>query len=149
MKVILLEDLPGTGKKDQIIEVSDGYARNFLLPRKKALEATATQLNAIKTAKAAQVHKRDMERQEALAQAERFKELTVTVPVKAGSAGRLFGAVTSQEVSDALKAQHGIELDKRKVVIADPIKSLGEAKVSVKLYPEISASLKLNIVAAE
>ena len=147
MKVILLEDVKGSGKRDDIINVSDGYARNFLFPKKLATEATAQNLHSIQKQKQAAAHKRDEERKVALALKTKMKDIVVTVPVKAGDAGRLFGAVTNQEIADALKAQHGIELDRRKIVITNSIKQVGPAECEAKLFPEVSATLKLNIVA--
>ena len=146
MKVILLQDIQGTGKKDQILEVSDGYARNFLFPRKLAKEASATNLNAIKMAKSAQEHKRQTEREEAVKLSAKMAEMTVQVPGKAGSAGRLFGAITAQEIADALARTQGIKIDKRKIVLRDPIKTLGEHEVDIKLFAEVTARLKINIV---
>jgi large subunit ribosomal protein L9 len=149
MKVILLEDVRGSGKKDDIVNVSDGYARNFLFPKKLAVEATAQNMNAIRKQKEALAHKKEEERKEALALRAKMKDMVVTVPVKAGESGRLFGAVTNQEVADALKAQHGIAIDRRKLNIASSIKQTGPAECEAKLFPEISTVLKLNIVARE
>lgn len=146
MKVILLKDIKGTGKKDQIIEASDGFARNYLFPRKLAVEASASNLNAIETAKSAQSHRKEVERQEALELAKKMGEMTVEIAVRAGENGRLFGKVTNQEVADALKAKYGMEVDKRKISV-DGIKNVGDAEAVVKLYPEVSAKLKLKIVA--
>ncbi|MDR3086108.1 MAG: 50S ribosomal protein L9 [Christensenellaceae bacterium] len=148
MKVILLKDIKGTGKKDQIIEASDGFARNYLLPRKLAVEASASNLNAIAGAKAAADHRREAERLAAREQAKKLEEFTVNVAVRAGEKGRLFGKVTNQEIADALKAQYGIEVDRRKISVGT-IKELGENEAEVKLFPEISAKLKLKIVAQE
>ncbi|MDR2515494.1 MAG: 50S ribosomal protein L9 [Christensenellaceae bacterium] len=148
MKVILLKDIKGTGKKDQIIEASDGFARNYLLPRKLAVEASAANLNAIAGAKAAADHRREAERLAALEQAKKLEEFTVTVSVRAGEKGRLFGKVTNQEIADALKAQFGLEIDRRKISVGT-IKELGENEAELKLFAEISAKLKLRIVAQE
>lgn len=146
MKVILLKDIKGTGKKDQIIEASDGFARNYLFPRKLAVEASSSNLNAIETAKSAQSHRKEVERQEALELAKKMGEMTVEIAVRAGENGRLFGKVTNQEVADALKAKYGMEVDKRKISV-DGIKNVGDAEAVIKLYPEVSAKLKLKIVA--
>ena len=145
MKVILLKDIKGTGKKDQIIEASDGFARNYLFPRKLAVEASNANLNAIETAKSAQSHRKEVEMEEAMALAKKMSEMTVEIAVRAGENGRLFGKVTNQEVADALKAKYGMEVDKRKISI-DTIKEVGDAEAVVKLYPEVSAKLKLKIV---
>ena len=147
MKVILLEDVKGSGKKDDIINVSDGYARNFLFPKKLATEATPQNLNSIQKQKQAVIHRRNEERKQALELRAKMKEMVVTVPVRAGDAGRLFGAVTNQEIADALKAQYGIDLDRRKILIADSIKQVGPAECEVKLFTEVSVTLKLDIVA--
>lgn len=147
MKVILTQDIKGTGKKDQIIEVSDGYARNFLFPRKLAMEASAGNLNSIRNAEKAKQHRKDVEKEEAKELAARIAELTVRVTVKAGANGRLFGSVTTQEIADELKAQHGIAVDKRKISLPEPVRQTGEAKADIKLYPEISAVLTLDVVA--
>ena len=146
MKVILLKDIKGTGKKDQIIEASDGYARNYLFPRKLAVEASSANLNAIETAKSAQNHRKEVEKKEAQELAKKMADMCVDVAVRAGENGKLFGKVTNQEVADALKAKYAIEVDKRKITV-DGIKNVGPAEAVVKLYPEVSAKLKLNIVA--
>ena len=146
MKVILLKDIKGTGKKDQIIEASDGFARNYLFPRKLAVEASAANLNAIENAKSAQSHRKEVEKQEAQQLAKKMADMTVEVAVRAGENGKLYGKVTNQEVADALKAKYAIEVDKRKISV-DGIKSVGPAEAVVKLYPEVSAKLKLTIVA--
>ena len=150
MKVILLKDIKGTGKKDQIIEASDGFARNYLFPRKLAVEASASNLNAIENAKSAQSHRKEVERQEALAQelAKKMGDMVVEIAVRAGENGRLYGKVTNQEVADALKAKYGMDIDKRKITV-DAVKNVGETEAVIKLYPEISAKIKLNIVAKD
>lgn len=145
MKVILLKDIKGTGKKDQIIEASDGFARNYLFPRKLAKEASAANLNAIENAKSAQNFRKESERKEAQEQAKKMGEMVVEIAVRAGENGRLFGKVTNQEVAVALKGKYGIDIDKRKITV-DGIKNVGDAEATVKLYPEISAKLKLKIV---
>ena len=146
MKVILLKDIKGTGKKDQIIEASDGYARNYLFPRKLAVEASSANLNAIETAKSAQNHRKEVEKKEAQELAKKMADMCVDVAVRAGENCKLFGKVTYQEVADALRAKYAIEVDKRKITV-DGIKNVGPAEAVVKLYPEVSAKLKLNIVA--
>ena len=148
MKVILLKDIKGTGKKDQIIEASDGYARNYLFPRKLAVEASASNLNAIENAKSAQSHRKEVERQEAQELAKKMGDMVVEIAVRAGENGRLYGKVTNQEVADALKAKYGMDVDKRKITV-DAVKNVGETEAVIKLYPEISAKIKLNIVAKD
>ena len=145
MKVILLQDVKGKGKKGQMLEVSDGYARNFMLPRKLATEATADAVNTMRMNDKAAAEKAAKERAEALEISKKLREMTLTVTAKGGGAGRLFGSVTNQEIADALKAKSGIALDKRKIVIADPIKNVGTYTVNCKLGYEISAPLTVKI----
>ena len=145
MKVILLQDVKGKGKKGQMLEVSDGYARNFMLPRKLAMEATPDAINTMRMNDKAAAEKAAKERAEALEISKKLREMTLTVTAKGGGAGRLFGSVTNQEIADALKAKSGIALDKRKIVIADPIKNVGIYTVNCKLGYEISAPLTVKI----
>ena len=145
MKVILLQDVKGKGKKGQLIEVSDGYGRNYMLPRKIAIEATPDAINTVKMNEKAAAERAAKERAEALETAKRLKTMTVTVFAKGGGAGRLFGSVTNQEIADALSAQAGIVLDKRKIVVAEPIKSVGTYTVTCKLGYEISEQLTVKI----
>ena len=145
MKVILLQDVKGKGKKGQMIEVSDGYARNFMLPRKLATEATADAVNTMRMNDTAAAEKAARERAEALETARKLRELTVVVTAKGGGAGRLFGSVTNQEIADALAKASGIKLDKRKIVLSDPIKSVGTYTVNCKLGYEITAPLTVKI----
>ena len=145
MKVILLQDVKGKGKKGQMIEVSDGYARNFMLPKKLATEATADAVNTMRMNDKAAAEKAARERAEAMEVSKKLRELTLTVTAKSGGAGRLFGSVTNQEIADALAKQTGIKLDKRKIVIADPIKNVGTYTVTCKLGYEISAPLTVKI----
>ena len=145
MKVILLQDVKGKGKKGQMLEVSDGYARNFMLPKKMAIEATPDAINTMRMNDKATQERIAKEKAEALALAKQLRELTLVVTCKGGGAGRLFGSVTNQEIADALKAKTGITLDKRKIVIADTIKSVGTYTVTCKLGYEISAPLTVKI----
>ena len=145
MKVILLQDVKGKGKKGQMIEVSDGYARNFMLPKKMAIEATPDAINTMRMNDKATQERIAKEKAEALALSKQLRELTLVVTAKGGGAGRLFGSVTNQEIADALKAKTGITLDKRKIVIADTIKSVGTYTVTCKLGYEISAPLTVKI----
>ena len=148
MKVILLQDVKGKGKKGQMLEISDGYARNYLLPRKLAVEATADAVNTKKMNDKAAAEKAAKERAEAVEISKKLRELTLTVAAKGGGAGKLFGSVTNQEIADALKANTGIALDKRKIVISDPIKNVGTYTVQCKLGYEITAPLTVKIVEA-
>ena len=145
MKVILLQDVKGKGKKGQMLEMSDGYARNYLLPRKLAVEATADAVNTKNMNDKAAAEKAAKERAEALEISRQLREMTLVVAAKGGGAGRLFGSVTNQEIADALKEKSGIALDKRKIVISDPIKSVGTYTVQCKLGYEISAPLTVKI----
>ena len=145
MKVILLQDVKGKGKKGQMLEVSDGYARNYMLPRKIAIEATADAVNTKKMNDKAAAEKAAKERAEAMETSHKLREMTLVVKAKGGGAGRLFGSVTNQEIADALKASSGISLDKRKIVISDPIKNVGTYTVTCKLGYEISAPLTVKI----
>lgn len=145
MKVILLQDVKGKGKKGQMLEVSDGYARNFMLPRKLAIEATADAVNTMRMNDKAAAEKAAKERAEALEISKQLRAMTVVVTAKGGGAGRLFGSVTNQEIADALKKQSGITLDKRKIVMGDTIKSVGTYTVNCKLGYEITAPLTVKI----
>ena len=145
MKVILLQDVKGKGKKGQMIEVSDGYARNFMLPRKLAIEATADAVNTMRMNDKAAAEKAAKERAEALEISKQLRAMSLIVKAKGGGAGRLFGSITNQEIADALEKQSGIKLDKRKIGIADPIKSVGTYTVNCKLGYEITAPLSVKI----
>ena len=144
MKVILLQDVRGKGKKGQLLEVSDGYARNYMLPRKIAMEATPDAINTMRMNDKAQLERQTRERAEAVELAKKMKTMTLTVLAKGGGAGRLFGSVTNQEIADALQAQ-GITLDKRKIVIDEPIKTVGTYTVRCKLGYDIVGELTVQI----
>ena len=145
MKVLLLQDVKAQGKKGEVINVSDGYARNFLFPKGLAKEATKSILNDVKGQNEAAAFHKKQEKQEAEALAKKLSELTVSLSTKAGENGRLFGSITSAHVADALKMQHHIVIDKRKFVMDEGIKSVGTTEVEVKVYPEISAKLKVKV----
>ena len=147
MKVILQQDVKGQGKKGQMIEASDGYARNFLLPRKLAVLATAENINTMKMQEKAKAAQMAAEKAEAEATAAKLKELSVKVSAKAGNGGRLFGAVTSKEIADALNAQHGIAIQKTKIVQDEPIKAFGTYELKVKLGYEVTGMV--NVVVTE
>ena len=144
MKVILLQDVKGKGKKGQMIEVSDGYARNFMLPRKLAIEATADAINTMKMNDKATQERIAREKAEALAVSKQLREMTLVVKAKGGGADRLFGSVTNAEIADAL-AKNGVKLDKRKIVMGETIKNVGTYTVTCKLGYEISAPLTVKI----
>jgi len=146
MKVVLLQDVKGQGKKDELINVSDGYARNFLFPKKLAVEADAKILNDIKNKEAARLRKIELEKQAAREAAEKMAGIIVKIKVQqTGTDGKFKGSVTTKEIAEALNAQFGIEVDKRKLVLADPIKNYGTYTLDVKLYPEISGKLSVLV----
>ena len=147
MKVILQQDVRGQGKKGQMIEVAEGYARNFLLPRKLAVPATADAMNTMRLQEKAKRAEEARQKAEAQAMAEKLKGVVVKLTAKAGANGKLFGAVTSKEVSEALQSQHGIELAKNKIVMEEPIKSYGSYELKAKLGFEISGTV--YVVVAE
>ena len=144
MKVILLQDIKGTGKKDQILEISDGYARNYLLPRKMAREATAEAVNALTKSQGADRHREEVRKQEAEVKARELKGKVIQLEVK-GNNGKLYGSVTNDQIAAALKAQHGIEVDKRKLEQEEPIKKEGQSFVVLKLYPGSSTRMIVNV----
>ena len=146
MKVILLEDVKKLGKKGDLVDVSDGYARNFLFPRNLAKEATEGSLKQLKQEKDALAKKKQKELEQAKELAKVLSNTTVTLKVKAGEQGKLFGSVTSKDISEALKKQYNIEVDRRKIELQEPIKSLGSYKVDVKLAPGVDAKLSVKIV---
>ena len=146
MKVILLEDVKKLGKKGDLVEVAEGYGRNYLLPRKLAEEATQGSIKQLKQEKAALKKKKLREVEEAKQLAEKIKELNVNLKVKCGAQGKLFGSVTSKDIAEALKKAHNIEIDRRKIEISEPIRSLGNYEVNVKLAPEVETRLLVKIV---
>ena len=145
MKVILLQDVKGKGKKGQMLEVSDGYARNFMLPKKLAIEATPDAVNTMRMNDKAAAEKAAKERAEAVEISKKLRAMSLVVKAKGGGAGRLFGSITNQEIAEALEKTSGIKLDKRKIVISDPIKSVGTYTVNCKLGYEITAPLTVKI----
>ncbi len=147
MKVILQQDVRGQGKKGQMVEVSDGYARNFLLPRKLAVEATAENINTMKMQDKAKAARMAEEKAAAEAAAERLKSCQVKIKARAGQGGRLFGSITSKEISEELKAQHGIDVNKSKIILSEPIKSFGSFEVKCKLGSEVTGTI--YVLAAE
>lgn len=147
MKVILLEDVKNAGKKGDVIEASDAYARNVLLRQKKAVEATSANMNTLKLKKAndAKIAAENLAAAKELA--EKLEKASVTLRVKAGEGNRLFGSISSREIADAVKEQLGIEIDRKKIVLDNPIKSIGSMDVKVKLHPEVQAGLKVKVEA--
>ena len=145
MKVVLLKDVRNMGKRDDILTVSDGYARNFLFPQKLAVEATPGTLKEIERKRAAQDAREAELRAEAQAKAELLKNKVIVLEVKCGDKGRLYGSVTAAEVAEALEKQHGIKADKRKIDIGDPIRETGIREISVWLYSGITTKMKLDV----
>lgn len=145
MKVILLEDVKTLGKKGQILEINDGYARNFIIPKKLGLEATPQNLNTLKLQKANEekIAKENLEKAKAFAA--ELEKLTVVVKIKGGEGGKVFGSVSSKEIAEETKKQFGIELDKKKIVIDEPIKAFGTYELNVKLHPEVVGKLKVRV----
>lgn len=149
MKVILLADVKGTGKKQEIVNVSDGYARNFLFPKKLAMEATPGAAREVERRQAAERQRETERRLAAEKKAASLRGKVITVVAKCGAQGRLYGSVTGAEIAEALKQQHGVEIDKRKIELSDPIRTVGETDIVVKLYPEISAKMLVRVTGGE
>lgn len=146
MKVILLKDVKDIGQKGEVVNVAEGYARNYLLPRKLAAEATESSLKQLEQEKKAQERKRQKEKQMAMEQAEMLSKTHLTLKVKAGEQGKLFGSITSRDISDALKKQYNMDVDKRKIELSNPIKSVGDYEVTIKLAPEVETKILIKIV---
>lgn len=145
MKVILLENIKGVGKKDQILEASDGYARNFLFPRKLALEANKENLAKLQAKQNSVQFKKEIEKEQAQGIAKKLKEMTLVIEVKAGENGKIFGGVTAKEIAEQLKTNHQIEIDKKKILLEETIKTLGTTTVTIKLYEGVTANLKIQV----
>ncbi len=145
MKVIFLTDVKGQGKKNQVVEVSDGYAKNFLIPRKLAKPADAQSLNDVKVKAEALEYRIATEKKEAQALAEKLKEIVVVIKAPGGSDSRLYGSITSKDISETLKSAYGIDIDKRKISLADPIKAYGNYQADVKLYTEVTGKITVRV----
>ncbi len=145
MKVILLQDIKGVGKKDQVINASDGYARNFLFPKKMAVPADQGNMARLQSKKDAQAYQKDLERQAAQKIADQIKDITLELKVKAGENGKIFGGVTSKEIAEALKNKYQITVDKKKIQLKETIKTLGQFQIEIKLFENITAKLKVAI----
>ena len=146
MKVILKQDIKGVGKKDEIINASDGYARNFLFPKGLAVEANAQNMANLKAKQDSNAYRKDQEKQEARKQAEHIKKIMLTIPVKAGENGKIFGGVSSKEIAELLQKTHNIIVDKKKIDLKETIKELGTKTVEIKLYEGVIAKLKINVI---
>lgn len=146
MKVILLKDVKGSGKEGEIVTVSDGYARNFLLPKKLAMPADAQNINKAKLQAGAKAHKKEVQRQNARALADNMSGLTVKVYAKAGDNGRLFGSITASEIADALEKQYDIKIDKKKIRLKDPIKATGIYEVKAHMFEQTDSVFKVEVI---
>jgi len=147
MIVILNKDVKGTGKAGDVVKVSDGFARNMLIPKGLATEATQGNIRHLEKQKAIAAEKKAEEKAQAVSQAEKIKEISVVIKTKAGEGGKIFGSITSKDIAEALKTQHKIDVDKKKIQLGTPIKNIGEMTVEIKLYTEVSASLKVIVEA--
>lgn len=147
MKVILSKDIKGVGKKDEVINANDGYARNFLFPKKLAIEANAENMAKLKSKKDSENYRKVQEKEEAMKQAEKIKNIMLTLKVRAGENGKIFGGITAKEIAENLKIQHNIEVDKKKIVLNETIKTLGKFHIEIKLYEGVNAKLNINIIA--
>lgn len=147
MDIILTQDVKALGKKGEIVKVSDGYARNFILPKKLGLEATKQNLYDLNLQKAAEVKRQKEILEEAKVQAKQIGELTIKLSIKAGEGGRTFGSISTKEIAAAMKEQHGMDLDKKKLLLNEPIKNAGTYTVPVKLHPQVTAEMKVKVEA--
>lgn len=145
MQVILLKDVKGTGKKDDVVKVNDGFARNMLIPKGFAIEATNANMNALKREKAAEAQKKAEDKAAAQELAAQLEKSQITIKTKAGEGGKLFGSITSKDIADEAKKQLGITLDKKKIQLSNPIKSMGRFEVEVKLYTEVTGKLVVEV----
>jgi large subunit ribosomal protein L9 len=147
MEVILIQDVKALGKKGDVVKVSDGYARNYILPKKLGLEATKQNLNELRLQKAAEAKKQQEILEEAQELAKKLNDITVRVTIKAGEGGKTFGSVSTKEISNAVKEQYGYDFDKKKLQLSEPIKNAGSYTVPVKLHPKVTAQMKVKVEA--
>lgn len=148
MKVILKSDIKGVGKKDEVINASDGYARNFLFPKKLAVEANADNISKLKAKQDSNAYKKSQEKEEAKNVAEKLSKILLKMPVKVGENGKIFGGVSAKEISDLLKKEYNIEVDKKKIELKETIKTLGIRTVTIKLYEGVIGNLKIDVIGA-
>ena len=146
MKVILLDNIKGVGKKDEIINASDGYARNFLFPKKLAVEANNENMSKLKNKKQSEQYKKDVNKENAEKVAKKLDDIILTIKVKAGENGKIFGGVTSKEISEELKKQYKIDIDKKKIILNENIKNLGSFDISMKLFEGVTGKLKVKVI---
>ena len=146
MKVILLSDIKGVGKKDQVIEASDGYARNYLFPKKLALEANTENMSKLKSRQNSNQFRKDTEKKQAEEIAKKLKGIMLKIKVRAGENGKIFGGVTSKEISDGLKRDYNIDIDKKKILLNETIKTIGTFTIDIKLYEGVIGKLKIDVI---
>jgi len=146
MKVILLADIKGVGKKDDVINANDGYARNYLFPKKLAVEANKGNMTNLDSKKSSEKHRKDLELAHAKEQAEKIKNISLQIQVKAGENGKIFGSLTAKEISENLKKEHNLDIDKKKINLKEPIKVLGKKTVEIRLYEGVVANLQIDVV---
>ena len=146
MKVILLADIKGVGKKDDVINANDGYARNYLFPKKLAVEANKGNMNNLDSKKSSEKHRKDLELAHAKEQAEKIKNISLKIQVKAGENGKIFGSLTSKEISENLKKEYNLDIDKKKINLKEPIKVLGKKTVEIRLYEGVIANLNVDVI---
>lgn len=149
MKVVLLKDVPGLGKTDTAVDVADGYARNYLIPRGLAIPASSNELKRVSELREVEKRKEMREEEKAWEDARKLKEQGVTIRAKAGETGRLYGSITSKDVADAIREELGVEIDRRKIELSDPIREIGTFTATVKLFAGVSAEVAINVVLAE
>lgn len=149
MKVVLLKDVPGLGKMDTAVDVADGYARNYLIPRGLAIPASSNELKRVSELREVEKRKEMREEEKAREDARKLKEQGVTIRAKAGETGRLYGSITSKDVADAIRKELGVEIDRRKIELSDPIREIGTFTATVKLFAGVSAEVAINVVLAE
>ena len=146
MKVILKEDIKGVGKKDQIINANDGYARNYLFPKNLAVPADKGNLTNLQSKKTSEEHRKELERESAKETAKKIEDITLKLPVKSGENGKVFGSITAKEIAENLEKQYKITVDKKKINLQEPIKNLGTFNIEIKLYDGVIAKLKVNVI---
>lgn len=146
MKVILKQDIKGVGKKDQIINANDGYARNYLFPKNLAVPADKGNLNNLQSKKSSEEHRKELEKEAALETAKKIEGILLKLPVKSGENGKVFGSVTAKEIADSLEKQYNIKVDKKKINLQEPIKNLGTFNIEIKLYDGVITKLKLHVI---
>ena len=147
MKVILKDNIKGVGKKNEVINASDGYARNFLFPKNLAVEATPENMQKLNSQKQAKQYKKDVEKEQAQAIAQKLETITVEIKVQAGENGKIFGSVSSKEIAESLEKQYKITIDKKRIEVKEPIKVLGARTVEVKLFEGVTGKIKINVIA--